>query len=115
MFDFEKLEVYKVARILNKEVLEYVFAHTGMDSVLQERLKKSSLSTVLFLSEGVGRMDDAEKRSAITSARSAVYECVTLMHLLLDLDQLDPELYKHFYDRYEQLSKMLLGMYRSKV
>jgi four helix bundle protein len=48
-------------------------------------------------------------------ARSSVYECVALLHLLQDLGQLEEKKYHDYYSRYEQLSKMLLGMYRSKV
>ena len=115
MFDFEKLEVYTVARDLNKDVLKFIFGDTTIDAQIKDQWKKSSMGTVLQLAEGVGRMTDADKRLYFTMARSSVYECVALLHLLHDLGQIDEKKYHDYYSRYEQLSKMLLGMYRSKV
>lgn len=114
MFDFEKLEVYGVARELNRNVLAFIFKDTNIDAHIRDSWKKGSLATVLHLAEGVGRMTDADKRHYFTMARSAVYECVALLHLISDLGQIDANTYQDFYARYEQLSKMLLGMYRSK-
>jgi four helix bundle protein len=115
MFDFEKLEVYQVARNLNRDVLKYLLSDSQMDGSVKDRWKHSSMNTVLLLAEGVGKMTDADKRASFTSARSAVYECVSLLHLASDLSMIDGATFKDLYDRYEQLSKMLLGMYRSKT
>ncbi len=114
MFDFEKLEVYQVARELNKSVLQFLFRQSDIDPQVKEQWKKSSLGTVLYLAEGVGRMTDTDKKHFFTMARSSVYECVALLHLVTDLGQIDQKTQEDFYNRYEQLSKMLLGMYRSK-
>jgi four helix bundle protein len=48
-------------------------------------------------------------------ARGSVFECVTLLHLVYDLGQISESQYTEFYNHYEKLSKMLLGMYRSKL
>ena len=114
MFDFEKLEVYQVARDLNRDVLKYLLSNAELDIMVKDQWKRSSLGTVLFLSEGAGRMTDADKRQYFTMARSAVFESVSLLQLTADLEQIDIKKYDDFYGRYEQLSKMLLGMYRSK-
>ena len=114
MFDFEKLEVYQVARSLNKDVLRFIFENTVIDVQIKEQWKRSSMNSVLLLAEGVGKMTDADKRTSFTFARSAVYECVAILHLVSDMGLLEGSIYQDFYNRYEQLSKMLLGMYRSK-
>jgi four helix bundle protein len=70
---------------------------------------------VLNLSEGTARVTDTEKKQYFTMARGSVFECVTLLHLVYDLGQISESQYTEFYNHYEKLSKMLLGMYRSKL
>lgn len=115
MFDFEKLEVYQVARELNKTVLKFLFSNNDIVPLIKDRWEKSSMGIVLHLAEGVSQMIDTDKKHYFTLARSSVYECVTLLHLVSDLGQIELKMQDEFYARYEQLSKMLLGMYRSKA
>ena len=114
MFDFEKLDLYHVIRNQNKEVLKFIFAHRTMDSYIKDQWKRASISSVLNLSEGVGRISDADKKHFFTMARGSVYECTALLQLVRDLDLIEETTFKSLYDTYEQISKMLLGMYRSK-
>jgi len=114
MFDFEKLEVYQVARRLNQATLTYLFSQNQIDAYISDQWKRCSINTVLYLSEGSGRVLDTEKKHFITLSRGAVFECVTLLQLVKDLGQIDTATYEELYSKYEQVSKMLLGMYRSK-
>ncbi|MBK8192638.1 MAG: four helix bundle protein [Lewinellaceae bacterium] len=115
MFDFEKLEVYQIARQLNRDVLKFIFAHPTLDPYLKDQWKRCMISSVLNLSEGTGRVSDADKKHFFTIARGSIFECTTLLQIVKDLDQIDDPQYQKFYAQYEQVSKMLLGMYRSKT
>jgi four helix bundle protein len=115
MFDFERLEVYQLARNINRDVYIFLRKKPDIDPKIAEQWKQSSMDSLLLLSAGVGMMQDADKRTAFTKSRIAVYECTSIIQLLLDLGQLEEEQYNDFYARYEQVSKMLLGFYRSKV
>ncbi|MEZ5045663.1 MAG: four helix bundle protein [Chitinophagaceae bacterium] len=112
MFDFEKLDVYQEAKKLNKDVLTYLFTNT-IDSYIQEQWKRATMSMMLHLAEGTGRMPNNEKKHFYTISRSSVFECVAIMDILMGLGQLDQAHYDTFYAGYEKISKMMLGMFRN--
>jgi four helix bundle protein len=113
MFDFEKLEVYQVIKNHNIKVQKYILSKPDIDEEILARWKKASLEILLNLAEATGRMNDAEKREYLTLSRGCVFESVAILDLLKGMGQISEDLYKDFYDGYEQESKMLLGMYRS--
>jgi|SRR5205085_7207831 four helix bundle protein len=113
MFDFEKLEVYQVTKTQNIEVMRFIFQHTELNTDFSKSWKESSLATVLNLAESTARMTHAEKKHYLTIARGNINTCVALMELAKEMKWLENEKYDHFYARYEQMSKMMLGMIRS--
>jgi four helix bundle protein len=112
MFDFEKLDVYQIVKDLNVKVLFFLKSST-IDSYLYEQWKRATLSALLNLAEGTGRMVDADKRHFLTIARGSVFESVAILDLLKSMNAIPENVYQEFYSGYEQISKMLLGMYRS--
>jgi four helix bundle protein len=113
MFDFEKLDIYQVLRDLNYKVFSYLNADTKVDPYVKDLWKKASQSSVLNLAEGTGRMTNSDKKHYLTISRGSIFECVALMQQVFDQDQIEPKLYEELYEKYEQASKMLLGMFRS--
>jgi four helix bundle protein len=113
MFDFEKLDVYQVVKANNSKILKFIFSHSTMDPYLKDQWKQLSLSIILNLTEGTGRMSNTDKKHFLTIARGSVFESVAILETVKDLEYLDEALFKEFYDGYEQISKMLLGMIRS--
>lgn len=113
MFDFEKLEIYKVINTLNIKVLKHLLANKELDIYLKDQWKRATLSILLNLAEGTGRMSSADKKRFFTIARSSVFECVAILNLVKDIGSVAHPQYEEFYLGYEQISKMLLGMYRS--
>ncbi len=114
MFDFEKLDVYNHLRALNKEVLKFLLSAREIDPLLKEQWKAATIGAAVNLAEGVGRIVDAEKKQYFTVARGAIFESVSLMQIVSDLNQISQAEFSTFYDQYETVSKMLLGLYRSK-
>ncbi len=113
MFDFEKLEVYQICKQQNVEVLRYVNSNTSIDPYLLETWKITSINIVRNMVEGVSRIPKPDKKEFITSSRGYVFECVALINLVVELYPQEKEKMDEFYNRYESLSKMLLGMIRS--
>jgi four helix bundle protein len=113
MFDFEKLEVYQVTKTQNIEVLQYLFGHEGLNGDFAKVWKEASMGTVLNLAESTARMTHPEKKHYLTLARGNINACVALMELAKEMGWLDGTSYDTFYARYEQMSKMMLGMIRS--
>lgn len=113
MFDFEKLDVYQKVKELNVKVLYFLKDNKNLDPYVLEQWKRASLSILLNLTEGTGRMSDADKRNFLTIARGSVFECVAILDLVNSLKLIDKDKFEDFYLGYESISKMLLGMYRS--
>jgi four helix bundle protein len=113
MFDFEKLDVYQVIKGQNLKVLEFIYQNTQIDAYIKDQWERASLSILLNLAEGSGRMSSDDKKHFVTIARGSVYESVAIIDTINGLGFIDDKLYKEFYDSYETISKMLLGMYRS--
>ena len=113
MFDFEKLEVYQVTQAQNISVLKFLQERTDLDSDLGRQWKLASLNTVLHLAESTARMSAAEKKNELTLARGAINECVVFLEMTRELKVIDVQQAESFYLKYEQMSKMMLGMIRS--
>jgi len=112
MFDFEKLDLYQILKEQNIKVL-YILKEKKFDPYLLDQWKRATLSAQLNLAEGTGRMSRQDKRQFYTVARGSVFECVAILDLLHDMQEIPDDVYQDVYAGYEQVSKMLLAMYRS--
>ena len=61
MFDFEKLEVYKKSKELNKEILKFLKDNKNIDSFLKDQLRRASISIVINIAEGSGKYPKPDK------------------------------------------------------
>ena len=113
MFDFEKLDVYQLVKAQSARVHFFLQKNKNLDPFIADQWKRASLSIFLNLSEGTGRMSDADKKHFLTIARGSVYECTAIIDLLKTINEIDENTFTELYTTYEQMSKMLLGMYRS--
>src|SRR4030042_4366336 len=112
MFDFEKLEVYRKAKELNKEILIFLRENKLLDSYIRDQPKRASISVVINIAEGSGKFSKADKRNFYTISRGSVFECVSLLEIIHDENQIENTKYDDFIRRYEEISKMLLGLIR---
>jgi four helix bundle protein len=113
MFDFEKLDLYQVILEQNTRVLRFILGQNALDPFILDQWKKASLDIVLNLAEGTGRMVNTEKKNYITESRGSVFAAVAILDIAHQLGVVDDDTYRDFYDGYEKISKMLLGMIRS--
>ncbi|HNW76952.1 MAG TPA: four helix bundle protein [Bacteroidales bacterium] len=113
MFDFEKLDVYQLTKDQNVKVLSFLKKIKDADPYILDQWKRASVSSLLNLAEGTGRMVDADKRHFLTISRGAIFESVAILDLLNSQNLIPENVYQELYTNYEQISKMLLGMYRS--
>lgn len=113
VFDFEKLEVYQEMRGVNLKVLKHLFTHQSLDPYIQDQFKRASLSALLNLAEGTGRMTNPDKKKFYITARSSVFECVAILQIMYDTNLVEKSFYDDLYTNFEKVSRMLLGMIRS--
>jgi four helix bundle protein len=113
MFDFEKLEVYQIAKTVVHKSLREIYANQKIESSLKEQWKEASMNIMFQLAEATGRLLTDEKKQLINRSRSAVFQCAAILDVLREFESLSKTDCEWYYEQYERLSKMLLAMYRS--
>lgn len=114
MFDFENLEVYKKAKQLTKEILKFLKENKKINSYLRDQLYRAVISIVINIAEGSGRFSKADKKNFYIIARGSVYECVSILEIILEENQISKNQFDYFYQKLETISKMLLGLINSQ-
>ena len=113
MFDFEKLEVYQVTKTQNIDVLKYLISDNQIEENLKSRWRTSSQDAVSFLVESTARMSHQDKKNYLINARSSINNSVAILELCQEMGWMNQDDFDKFYSKYEQMSKMMLGMIRS--
>ena len=111
MFDFQKVEVYNKAKVYN-HTIHRLLRTNSFDRTTHDQLRRASFSIMLNIAEGSSRFSNRDRRNFLVIARGSVFECVAILEYLLDTKQLDKEAYHHFFDRLEDISKMLFALIR---
>jgi four helix bundle protein len=65
---------------------------------------------LLNLAEGSSRFSNADRRRFMIMARGSVFECVAVIDFLVDNKLIDQTTYHDFFNRYEEISKMLYSL-----
>ena len=109
MFDFEKLDVYKKAKIFNSEIRTFIKI-SKLDPTTKDQLRRASFSIVLNIAEGSGRFSKADRRNFYVISRSSVFECIAILEVLRDENSLQHNQYSALYSKGEEISKMLFSL-----
>ncbi|HLF33094.1 MAG TPA: four helix bundle protein [Cyclobacteriaceae bacterium] len=114
MFDFEKLDVYQLSRSVIADTFRLLGKRNAVDYTLRDQWKRASVSVILNLAEGTGRMSRADKKHFYVMSRSSLFECVAVLEIIHSCGMMSQVEKDEFYGKYEQISKMLLGMIRGQ-
>ncbi len=112
MFDFEKLHVYKKAKLFNSEIRALIH-HKKFDRTTNDQLRRASFSIVLNLAEGSGRFSRKDRRNFFVISRSSLFEVVAILDILKDENSVSLEKYNSFYEQAEELSKIIFTMIKN--
>jgi four helix bundle protein len=112
MFDFEKLDVYKKAKVFNSSIRELI-RNKRLDSTTRDQLRRAAFSIVLNLAEGSGRFTHPDRRNFYIIARSSIFECIAILDVLKDELVIEEDTFREFYNQGEGLSKILFAMVRN--
>ena len=112
MFDFEKLNVYRKAKVFNDLIKVEVLSNPNLDKIYRDQIKRASISVARNIAEGAGRFSKADKRNFYVVARGSLAECVAILDLLQSDEIVSAEKYNSFYIIAEEISKMLYAMIR---
>ena len=112
MFEFQQLAVYRKAKSFNETVYEYLNS-ANPSRIARDQLARASFSVVLNIAEGSGRFSPADRRNFFVIARGSVFECVAVFEFLKEERIMNEEVYIHFYEQADELSRMLFSMIRN--
>jgi four helix bundle protein len=68
---------------------------------------------VLNIAEGSGRFSKADRRNFYVISRSSIFECIAILDVLKDEKVLEVSQYQDFYNKAEEISKMLFAMIKN--
>ncbi len=109
MFDFQKLSVYQKAKAFNKEISALIKSK-NFDSTTRDQLKRASFSIMLNIAEGSSRFSNNDRRHFMIISRGSAFECVAILDYLQDNDEIDEFTYLDFFEKLEEISKMLFSL-----
>ena len=111
-FDFQKLIVYGRAKEFAAE-MHTLIRSIKLDRVINDQLKRASLSIVLNIAEGCSRMSNRDRRNFFIISRGSVFECVAILEHLQDIKRLEGNYCQGQFKQLEGLSKMLLRLIKN--
>ena len=111
MFDFQKLEVYKKAKVFHTD-LKSLIESQALSYTEKDQLYRASFSIALNIAEGSGRFSERDRRNFFVIARSSVFECVAILDILKDGSIITERTYSDFEAKADELSRMLFGLIR---
>lgn len=112
MFDFEKLDIYRKAKGFNSEIRIFIKSNK-LDPTTKDQLRRASFSIVLNIAEGSGRFSKGDRRNFYIISRSSIFECIAILDVLKDEKILELGTYQDFYQKAEEISKMLFAMIKN--
>ncbi len=111
METFEKLDVWKLARILALDIYRNI--KRCRDFSFRAQMQRSAISIPCNIAEGVERNSQAELRSFLGVAKGSAGELRTQIIIAKDLDYLEGEAFERLMEASVRVSQMLGGLIRS--
>lgn len=107
-FKFENLKIWKESVKFASEVYSLTKRFPKNEQFgLTSQLNRASVSISLNIAEGCGRNSDLELSRFSQIAIGSINEVVTILYLSLEQKYINKTEFDSFYNRCEQLSKML--------
>jgi len=112
MFDFQKLEVYKKAKNFHVSCKKLLLTNT-FDRYVNDQLGRASFSIPLNIAEGSGKFSKADRKNYFTTARASVFECVAILDILSDENNISRDELEELMQNADELSRILYAMIRN--
>jgi four helix bundle protein len=105
---FEDIEIWKDARILNKEI--YFLCKRLRDKgeyILSDQIKRCSVSIMANVAEGFGRGTNKEFKRFLFISKASASELSSHLYIALDVDVIDRVLFDDLYSKTDLIQKKL--------
>ena len=113
MFDFEKLDAYRLALELCEDIEKVLRSIPRTEYVFIDQLKRAALSIPLNIAEGCGRKGDGERRQFFYISRGSAFECVPILTLLEKKQLLSSESLAALREKLTRVVQMLTKLAQS--
>jgi four helix bundle protein len=111
MMKFEKLDVWKLAISFSTDIYKLT-SHFPSNELygLTSQLRRASTSIALNIAEGSGRTTDLEFSRFIDISVGSTLECVSALHICLNLELISNEQFTSHYSTAENICKKLYSL-----
>ncbi len=113
MFPFENLEVYKKAFASNQRVYGLLKSNRTIPAYFKNQYGRASLSIMLNIAEGCGRVTAKDRKNFLIIARGSVFECVSILDFLFAQNEVGEDFQSEMKGIYSEISKMLFAMIKN--
>ena len=116
VFSFEKLEVFKMARILASQIYQTTGKFPQSERFgLTDQIRRASVSVASNIAEGSGKHTSKEKAHYTATSFSSLMEVLCQLQIALDLNYINEDQYKKTRNLIEKLSAYLSNLRRSQL
>jgi four helix bundle protein len=112
MFDFQRLEVYKKAKLFHIDCKK-ILVEKNLDKFVIDQLGRASFSVPLNIAEGSGKFSRAHRKNFFTIARASLFECVAVIDILEDEGNMNEFEFKKMMKDADELSRILYAMIKN--
>lgn len=112
MFDFQKLDVYQKAKAFCIFMTKTISAK-NFDKTTNDQLRRASFSIMLNIAESSSRFSNRDRKNFFVIARGSAFECVAIMEYLLESDEITRNDFDSYFEKLEEISKMLFALIRN--
>lgn len=112
MFDFEKLIAYQKARDVNKKI-QKLLIDKKISSFLRDQLYRASISMVINIAEGTGKLSKNDRKNFYVISRGSVFECASLLEMFCDENIIKDNELTLLKSDLEEVSRLLSGLINS--
>lgn len=112
MFDFQKLAVYKNAKMFHVNCKKIILEKT-LDRYVVDQLGRASFSVPLNIAEGSGKFSKADRKNYFTIARASLFECIAVLDILRDEGKISESEFDQMIKDADVLSRILYSMIKN--
>lgn len=112
MFEFQKLEIYKKAKLFHLDCKKLILEHK-LDAYAKDQLGRASFSIPLNIAEGSGKFSKADRKNYFVTARASCFECFAILDILKDQKIISEDQFLSFAQNTDELSRVLFVMIKN--
>jgi four helix bundle protein len=112
MFDFQKLDVYKKAKLFHQDCKNLI-RQNKLDRYVKDQLGRASFSVPLNIAEGSGKFSKADRKNYYTTSRASLFESIAVLDILCDEKLIEKEDFDMHSKKADELSRMLFSMIKN--